>query len=154
LEALEDWVVIRSAKGKKADSAGVHQLLEVARLVDGDPWRNRLRTALVRRDVEALRDLAKDDRVTTLPAATVARLGYDLTAMNEPALAERLLRRAQQQYPNDFWVNHDLAFTFAHLSPPNWEEAIRFYTVASALDSNKPGVYVNLGFALAQGDKL
>src|SRR5262249_19882298 len=72
-----------------------------------------------------------------------------------------LLRRAQQRYPDDFWVNVDLAIAlYASVFPtgedrpareeelPALHEAIRFHTAALALRPQSPLVHHNLGVAL------
>jgi tetratricopeptide (TPR) repeat protein len=67
-----------------------------------------------------------------------------------------LLRRAQRQYPADFWVNHNLGVVLQEVSPPQREEAVRFLTAAVALRPESPGVHLNLGNALrdtGQGDE-
>jgi hypothetical protein len=47
--------------------------------------------------------------VGTLPVRSLTRLARQLENVNAHATAARLLRRAQQKYPADFWVNLDLA---------------------------------------------
>src|SRR5262249_42898528 len=64
------------------------------------------------------------------------------------ASAEKLLRRAQQLYPDDFWINHDLGATLASMEPPRYVEAIRFFTAALALRPRDAGVYLNYGWCL------
>ena len=65
-----------------------------------------------------------------------------------------LLRRAQRTYPGDFWINQDLGVALSDCEPPQYEESIRFFTVAAALRPDSPGVLFNLGFALACAGRL
>ena len=61
-----------------------------------------------------------------------------------------MLRRAQQKYPADFWVNYHLGMALQTLTPPKLEEAVRFLTAALALRPESVGVHLNLGNALAR----
>ena len=65
-----------------------------------------------------------------------------------------LLRRAQQAFPGDFWINHDLGMALHDCHPPQYEEAIRFLTVAVALRPDSAGVRLNLGNTLARAGRL
>jgi serine/threonine-protein kinase len=66
----------------------------------------------------------------------------------------RLLRRAQQQYPGDFWLNLDLGMCLAETEPARWAEAVRYVTAAVALRPSTPGVRSDLGHALQAGFQL
>src|SRR5262249_32117956 len=56
----------------------------------------------------ALEKVAADVDVRQLPAATLANLSGQLGAVQSTTSQVRLLRQARQQYPADFWLNHDL----------------------------------------------
>ena len=58
-------------------------------------------------------------------------LANSLAAAGDSAAAETVLRRAQQRYPGDVWINYDLANTLEKLA--RREEAIRYYTAARSL---------------------
>ena len=79
-------------------------------------------------------------------------MGLDQRGASGAALA--LLRRAQQAFPGDFWINHELGMALLNCQPPQYEEAIRFLTVAVALRPDSPGVRLNLGTALASAGRL
>jgi tetratricopeptide (TPR) repeat protein len=64
------------------------------------------------------------------------------------------LRRAQQAFPADFWINHDLGIELGRSQPPQREEAVRFLTVAAALRPGSPGVRYNLGLVLHDAGRL
>ncbi len=49
----------------------------------------------------------------------------------DSALAESVLRRAQEQHPRDVWINYELGRILEKLSRP--DEAIRFYTAARSI---------------------
>ena len=55
--ALDDWALVRRYL-QAGNAARWQRLVEIARLADSDPWRDRVRTALVQSDKEALQKLA------------------------------------------------------------------------------------------------
>jgi serine/threonine-protein kinase len=113
-----------------------------------DAWSRKVRAA--RRESDgvkrqaALEALAKSAKVAELPARALTRLADGLC----PAQAAELLRRAQRQYPADFWVNENLGKALQQVTPPEREEAVRFLTAAVALRPESPGAHNNLGNAL------
>jgi tetratricopeptide (TPR) repeat protein/serine/threonine protein kinase len=145
--ALDGWARKRRAVPKEGGKSW-QDLLAVARTADPDPWRTALRDAVLRGDRQALVERAASDEVRALPPVTRVLLAKYLAEMGGLKEATALLRRAQERYPGDFWINHALAFRLAHLSPPQWDEAIRFYTAAVALRPDSPGARLNLGVAL------
>jgi serine/threonine-protein kinase len=64
-----------------------------------------------------------------------------------------LLRRAQETFPGDFWINHNLGQALHNGRPPRREEAIRFLTAAVALRPQSAGARFNLGLALLHHDR-
>jgi serine/threonine protein kinase/Flp pilus assembly protein TadD len=147
--ALDDWALVR----RQLKGEGWRRLVAIARAVDPDPWRNRLRDALEGQDPEALEELAAAAPAGEWPAATVVVLAR--LSQGTPA-GERvvgLLRQARQRHPADFWINQELASLLRRLRPPRTEEAIRYLTAAVALRPHNPGMHVNLGILLRdQGD--
>jgi tetratricopeptide (TPR) repeat protein/tRNA A-37 threonylcarbamoyl transferase component Bud32 len=146
--ALDEWAWFIHQASPNAPNW--QRLVAAARVADPDPWRNRLRDALTQKDVQALKDLAANANCAELPAVTLELLGHALGQAGAQPEATALLRRAQRQYPGDFWINHYLAYFLATCHPPELDDAIRFYSVAIALRSDNPGVYVNYGQALLQ----
>jgi serine/threonine-protein kinase len=142
--ALDDWAYVR----RELKREGWGRLGAIARAADPDPWRNRLRDALEGKDSRALEELAASAPVGEWPAITLVLL--DRLSRGTP-VGERvvaLLRQAQQRYPADFWINHELAAHLAELRPPRTEEAIGYYRAAVALRPHSPGARLNLGEAL------
>jgi tetratricopeptide (TPR) repeat protein len=151
--ALDYWATIR-CQTRKGEAASWQRLLQIARLADPDPWRNRIRDALEQRSVKLLRALAQPDTVAALPPSTLVFLGLTLSTTRNTATAEKVLRQAQRQHPADFWVTYKLASCCLRMQPPKTDDAIRFYTAALALRSQSPGVHVSLADALREKGRL
>ena len=131
--ALDDWAAAR--RYARNDAAGATQLSEAARVADPDPWRNELRKALDQSDkavrLAGLQALAKTAKFDELGAISLHLLGTGLIGAGESALAESVLRTAQDRHPGDVWVNRALAAVLEKLS--RRDEAIRFYTAARSI---------------------
>jgi serine/threonine-protein kinase len=140
--ALDDWANVTRAPRERA------RLQALAQVADPDEDRNRLREALAKDDVQALKALAASDRAASWPAPTAVLLAAALWQQRAFREAEAVLRQAQQHHPSDFWVNHELGWLFVRQERPQWDEAVRFFTAAVALRSQSPGAHLNLGFAL------
>jgi serine/threonine protein kinase/tetratricopeptide (TPR) repeat protein len=148
---LDDWADGLTWQVKKTPQQA-RQLLAVARQVDADPWRNRLREWVLlsrSRDRKELEQLLRSAPVEELPAATLGLLGHWVAWKDKTLQPEiEFLRRAQRRFPADFWINHDLAFALTNVQSPRLEEAIGFYRAAVAVRPQSPGAHLNLGTAL------
>src|SRR5262249_53225616 len=127
----------------------------VARSVDSDPWRDRLRVALAARDVTTLRQLADEPDLPTRPASALLTLGNGLTKLGANARALIVLRAARQAHPDDFWANIDLGMALLFHGPkrPAGED-IRYLSAAVALRPESPGARLNLGFVLSKANRV
>jgi tetratricopeptide (TPR) repeat protein len=162
--ALDCWTIRRRHTANREAPPWKH-LLAVSRKADPDPWRDRLREALEGGDRKALVALAAEADVRRLPRETLALLARTLTILpkpkGKPAVLTRetaldgvsrqhvvvFLRNAQRQYPQDVWLNLALAEYHLYFNP-KLDEAIRFYTRASALRPDSPAIAYGLGMAL------
>jgi serine/threonine protein kinase/tetratricopeptide (TPR) repeat protein len=148
LAALDDWW---QATPDEREGQRLGALLEA--VVPPDGFWARWRAAGRRRDAAELANLSTEVAVENLPATAVCSLALDLYYAKQGPAAERLLRRAQQRKPNDFWLNHDLGRLLLEQGGPRLTEAVGYLRAALALRSDSPGVYFNLGNALrATGD--
>jgi tetratricopeptide (TPR) repeat protein len=149
---LDEWAMLRRAVNPQ-DEPRWQRLLRVAQTADPDAWRTQVRDALARRDQEALKRLTASDQALQLPPWTLNVVARVLARQGARQRAEALLRKAQQRYPDDFWLNH-LIFQVIVLQddPPRGEirfaEAIPFLRVCVALRPQSPGARLNLGRAL------
>ncbi len=155
LAALDEWDYL--ADSKKVAVPETHRewlraVLEAAE--PDDAWGKKVRAARRESDAGkrqvALEALAESAKVTELPARALTRLAMQLG----PAQKAALLRRAQRQYPADFWVNHDLGTVLEQVTRPELGEAVRFLTAAVALRPESPGAHNNLGNALYHKGQL
>jgi tetratricopeptide (TPR) repeat protein len=141
------------------------QWLEAVLAVDADPWLKQFRQARAKRAWAEVEQLAAQAEVARYhPAVLVGLAGY--LRDQAPATALLLLRRTQQQYPGDFWVNLELGSAlYASIFPrgadrpargeelPVVNEAVAFLRVAVGLRPGNAPAHNNLGLTLAaQGD--
>jgi tetratricopeptide (TPR) repeat protein len=156
LEECRAWV----PKGK----VGQRQWLAAVLAVDADPWLEQFRGAAKGAWAE-LERLASQAEVSRYHPAVLVGLARTLP---EEAQAGKLalLRRTQQQYPGDFWVNFGLGgelfqsvFPRGRTRPARAEElpvvneAAAFYRVAVGLRPGDAPAHSDLGGVLrAQGD--
>src|SRR5262249_51230585 len=127
------------------------QILSTA---DPNSLRQRLRAARTQDARKALEQLATEIDPLTQPPEALYVFQLALRQRGANASAVALLRRAQQAYPAAFWVNHELGIALQDCQPPQYEEAIRFLTVAAALRPDSAGVRLNLGLALQSKGRL
>jgi tetratricopeptide (TPR) repeat protein/serine/threonine protein kinase len=146
--ALDNWA---NTRGGAKNEAGRRALIVVAQEADADPWRRRGRKALLRRDWKAIQDLAASAEFFRQPPSTLYLLGCEL-GINEDGLA--VMRKAQQKYPGDFWINHQLGYYCSHMKSPRRDEAVSFYRVAVGLRPKSSAAHNNLGAALYAQKKL
>jgi tetratricopeptide (TPR) repeat protein/predicted Ser/Thr protein kinase len=156
--ALNSWLFL--ALRIKAPEAG--WLERVLAAADPDDWRQRLRDARVAKDLRAVEGLADEVEVAAQPPRALAEVAGNLQNNGRPEAAVRLLRRAWDAYPGDFWinthlglalarsqprdfwVNHPLGMAPAASRPPQHDEAIRFLSVAVGRRPESAGAWSNL----------
>jgi tetratricopeptide (TPR) repeat protein len=137
VDALDQWAFIRRMLASHRDAPGARHLTAVAKAADPDPWRCRLRDALDLESMDreraraAFEELAATAPQDALHHESLSRLADALGHLGKSETATSLLRRAQQAYPDDFWINFDLARSLMSTRRP--DEAARFYTAAVAI---------------------
>jgi serine/threonine-protein kinase len=153
--ALDEWDAL--AGDPKLQITEPHREWLRAVLGAAEPaegWTGRFRVARDEKDEArrrtALEKLASAEEVGTLPARALTHLATQLEKAGAKASAAKLLRRAQQKHPAEFWVNYDLGVTVLKGTPPDRVEAVRFLTAALALRPESPGAHYNLGIVLEQ----
>ena len=149
--ALDHWADQRM-RHLPAGDASFKRLIAAARAADPDPWRDRLRLALEHGDRKTLNELAESSLVDDLPLPTLDLLLAHLDKRHQLPV----LRRAQRQHPDDYWINFKLAYCLDYEPPPlqNQDEAIRFYTAAIACRPRNCASHYYLGHALDQRGRI
>jgi serine/threonine-protein kinase len=147
--ALDDWADI---KGRR--TPGCRQRLAMARAADPDPWRNRLRDCFETRDTTGLDELIAAAEIADWPVETLLLL---IPPAHNTASAEKValvLARAQERHPGDFWINLALGEFLRTMRPPKPAEAIRYHSIAVALQPESAGAHNKLGVALKGSGRL
>jgi serine/threonine protein kinase/tetratricopeptide (TPR) repeat protein len=147
--ALDRWARRRKESGQGKDW---QRLVAVARAADPDKWRNRVRDAMGRGDRTALNKLVASEKINDLPLQTLSLLAEALDSKH----GRTVLQLAHRKYPDDFWINFQLAYLFDWVpsEQQDFAEAIRFYTAALALRPRNVATHLHLGHALRQHGKL
>jgi tetratricopeptide (TPR) repeat protein len=146
--ALDEWAMM----WWRSDKGGAQRLLAVARAADHDPTRNRLREALERGQRAYLKELAASDEIDSFPPSTALLLVSALARADARKSALEVLRKAQQQHPDDVWINMALAEILS-AEPATRAEAIGFYRAALACRPESFAIHFILGHALQQQGK-
>jgi tetratricopeptide (TPR) repeat protein len=144
--ALDDW------GAQKGDEKLAGDLWKLAAIINPDPWRLRLRQAIVARDVPALLALARAPETARQPSQSQVPLASHLGSANEYHQAIALLERASEADPADFWIHFELGYLNSLLKRS--EAAVRHYTAARALRPRSSITWSDLGVALADQNKL
>ncbi len=149
LAALDEWDELAgdsNALFNEPHREWLRAVLEAADPDDG--WGRQVRAARRETDLTkhqpALESLAASADVRKTSAAALVRLARQL----RPPQAAALLRRAQHEYPADWWVNQHLGKLLEKMKPPEPDDVVRFQTVAVALRPESAGSRINLGLAL------
>jgi serine/threonine protein kinase/Flp pilus assembly protein TadD len=152
--ALDDWVEARRASGE--GDQGWKPLVAVARGLDPDPLRDRLRAAWgqeVTPGVQAdLRQLAESIDVKSQSPATLIALVRSLVQARLADSALRILQEGQYAYPADFWLNLELGYGFYYRK--DYLSARLYSAVAVSLRPESTAAHTNLGIALCDLGKL
>ncbi len=128
---LDDWASLHIYVEELPEEHAA-SLFRVARAVDPDDWRDRLRDAVLAKDADLLMKLAEEADIPSLPVRTLDLLGTCL-GMQDPAGGVAFLRRAQIQHPDDLWITYHLYQLLGKCDPPTYEEDLRFLTAVTAL---------------------
>jgi serine/threonine protein kinase/tetratricopeptide (TPR) repeat protein len=152
--ALDNWNLAVSF-GANRNASRSERLLAVARGIDPDPLRNRVRATWRQPDAnvrDELLCLAHSIDVRTQHPATVIILAHSLQELHYWGDSIRILRSAQFAHPGDYYVNFELGAYLWALK--DYADSTRFSTAAIAIRPNLSYAYVNLGNALAEQKRL
>jgi tetratricopeptide (TPR) repeat protein len=138
LAFMHDWLFRLSNE----DRGRLRVVLDRA---DNDDWRRAFRKALVKNDAGELSVLANAPEASAQPPSVVAGLAYAVLGNLYKAEAQEFMRKAQQRYPGDFWLNYFLGCFWCEDYP---QEAVGYFRVAVAIRPKSDGAYLMLGRAL------
>jgi serine/threonine protein kinase/tetratricopeptide (TPR) repeat protein len=151
--ALDGWAGARSRL--KNDAASAKRLVAVARGIDPEPLRDKVRSTWGKPASEVgdeLQRLAETIDIRAQHPATILMLEGKLTQVKRLDAALHLSRSAQNAFPSDFFLNYDLAQQLAEKK--DYEGAVRFYTAAVAIRPHAVAARNNLGIALSNQERL
>jgi eukaryotic-like serine/threonine-protein kinase len=144
---LDDWALILI--GRSQDLTSAAGLLALARELDPDAWRGRLRDAILQaRTPEsraALGALARAPDVPSQPTASLATLASAVRTAGQPELAIELLSMPHLRLGDDPWIYEELGLALRAVTPPRVEDALRAFTAATTL---RPQMGFELAMAL------
>ncbi len=172
LAALADWSACATLESRRA------WVLEVARRVDPEPWRDRARDPVVWADRTALATTARTAPLSAQPVPFLVALGERLWDLGGDGAD--FLARVHQAHPDDFWaaltlaralqegadrkaaaaayrraleLRGDCAAVYNNLgnmstSMGRWDEAADYFRKSLEIDPNFAPAHNNLGLAL------
>jgi serine/threonine-protein kinase len=121
------------------------RLREVLDAADNDPWRRAFREALVDNDAKKLAKLTQSPQALGQPPEVVSGLAGAVLVDNYKYEALEFMRKAQQRYPSDFWINFLLGCFWREEYP---QAAVGYFRVAVAIRPTSDGAHLMLGKAL------
>ncbi len=149
---LDTWARSRVGGGK----TDARQLLAIAKGIDPDPLRDRIRDAVLDRDAAALRALKVEcASADDVPPRTIRALAGALANAGASEEAETLFRGLWSRGPDDFSVNAILANLLSRHADRRRTEALRYAHAAVALRPQSGFVWHRLAHVReAAGDQI
>jgi serine/threonine protein kinase/Tfp pilus assembly protein PilF len=144
---LDHWLQVRKESVKAPEKAWM-PLLTVLRAADPDEYRDRIRTALMSRDMTTLLQLTEPKLLARLPVATALYAADVLRWNGNSEQAVELMRQIQRLHPDDFWANWLLGNLITSKEPRQWNEAQRYFSAALAIRPKNVELHIDLGAAL------
>jgi serine/threonine protein kinase/Tfp pilus assembly protein PilF len=123
--ALDDWITICRPRAHP----NTRHLLDCAQTADTDPFRRQIRDAVIAQDQKKLEALRTDPHFPRHSASTAYLLASVL-----PRIDQRIevLRSAQNEHPQDFWLNVSLGFNLCSSRPERYVDAVAYFQAAIA----------------------
>ena len=137
-----------------ADETNKSRLRSIIQAADPDPYRCRIRKAKREHDVQTLQAMARDPEVAHQAAETLHHLGHALADEGDREGAKLVYRNALHLDRIHFWVARHLCIEFLRSHPPQYDEAIRYMSIAVALRPDSPGANRELGRTLATSGRM
>lgn len=145
---LDEWANYR----KRAHNlAGSSRLVQLARQLDPDPVRNKIRDALETKDIATMLSFAGSLDAAQVSPLTLRILARALAQSGELEASIRCARTAQRAFPDDFTTNLALAHGLWNRGRKYADEAVRYYTSARSIRPDSIEALLGLGQALLDG---
>jgi serine/threonine protein kinase/tetratricopeptide (TPR) repeat protein len=139
--ALDHWRLIGQKAGKNRST-----VLAVARAVDPDELRNRIRDHAEGNDGETLSLASASDQIARLPAASAILLANALAEEGSVEQAVTVLESAHRSHPGDLQINLLLAENLHQVR--RWDEMLRFAEAARAVRPTSGAALLSIADAL------
>jgi tetratricopeptide (TPR) repeat protein len=146
--ALDHWTVIRRQSTGVTES----RILTIARVIDPDDLRNRIRDAVERDELDTLLEGSSPLDNAKLPPASAILLATVLSETGNAARAVAVLESTQDANPGDMWLNLALAQNLHRLA--RWDEMRRFAEIAHAVRPSSGAAYLAYADALRHKGSL
>ncbi len=146
IRAIDDW-----SSRHRIDPGLSRKLIQAANEVDQDPWRQKLRLAMLNDDRELLRSLATSLEHTPRPPESILLLSHALMGPPErgnPAEALQVLRVGTAIHPGDFWIHFRIAMVSMMHTTGNQDLSLAHARIALALRPGSAQVRGALGIAI------
>jgi serine/threonine-protein kinase len=147
---LDDWILAVMGSEKLDETAAI---LQCVRKLDPDAWRNELRQATLSGDLKRLLHLAELPKTANEPASSLDLLAKALMNAGDRKAALRVYEQAHWRFPENFWINHNMAWLLRESSPPRLTEAVRHFSMALATRPESPHTLADLAHALLASEK-
>jgi serine/threonine-protein kinase len=142
--SLDDWA------GTTNDPKQVLWLLRVAREADPERVRDQVRDPVAWGDREVLSRRVGEVDVAALSPQLLATLGGRLRELGAESVP--LLAKARERYPDDFWVNLQLAVSLK--KPEEFEESLGYLRAAQSLRPDAIEIYLFIGAHLMENGRV
>jgi tetratricopeptide (TPR) repeat protein len=142
--ALDDWASITRDPGRR------EWLLALARKVDPNPVRDRLRQPELWQDKDRLTRLVREPigaEVTPQLAKALDRVAYETGGNALP-----LLTAVQKRFPQDFWLNYEIGAELYQAQ--QWDESVGYFRAALAVRPKSSAAHNGLGATLQAMGRL
>ncbi len=137
LDGLGDWLWI--IERNQGDGAWHRSVIHAA---GRDSWRVLVSDAMESRDPREISQFVESTNVETMSVSAAIQLSRTLAILDKTDQARRLLQQAHQIYPDDFWLNFELAIHCQNAT--QFDDALRYMQAAQVLRPDSPGIYASL----------
>jgi len=144
--ALDWWGITRM----NLSAEGGRRLVQIAKGVDPDAGRNRIREAVLAEDRDTLLREAKTIDIAGTPVTSLTLLGRGLLGIDEVTALREFMHRVQRAHPEDLWANLWLGYAYASTAAADGAKAMPYFTAALALRPQNAGARLQLASCLSQ----